>query len=117
MPTIREMTRGVSGGSRIRLRFAQPILLSQAWEFHRVKLTQNMLNGGEIVNHRLSVVRRGVVGVEVAPDWIINPHEPKAQQLITGCLLVMDRRYREEVLAAVYRTAGMVADDIGVRIL
>lgn len=34
-------------------------------------------------------------------------------ELVIGCLLVLDRRYSEECLCAVWRTAGMLADEMG----
>lgn len=37
--------------------------------------------------------------------------------ICSGCLLVLDRRYHDAVLCAVYRTAGQVADEQGWRML
>lgn len=37
---------------------------------------------------------------------------PQAVPIVNGCLLMLDRRYRIEVLAAVYRTAGVLCEQL-----
>lgn len=53
----------------------------------------------------------GVIQVLVPTD-LFHPEDKTAD----GCVLVLDRRYREEVLAAVYRTAGQLCDRLGWRL-
>ena len=53
--------------------------------------------------------RRGVVQVLVPHEAYVDPQEAQ----VSHCVLVLDRRYRETVLAAVYRTAGNLCDSMG----
>lgn len=66
---------------------------------------------------------RGVIDVKFQDDWIVS-REPTLFEGIAGecvkvraCLLILDRRYDEVVLAAVYRTAGVVCDQYGWKLL
>ena len=54
--------------------------------------------------------KRGVVRVDVPSDAITRVDD---REVVSSLLLVLDRRYREEVLAAVYRTAGHICDEWG----
>jgi hypothetical protein len=56
---------------------------------------------------------RGVVQVLIPSDAI---SVRDGIEHMDKCVLVLDRRYRQNVLAAVYRTAGNLADEIGVKI-
>jgi hypothetical protein len=78
-----------------------------------------MLAGGEhvrLVSRTTWAFNRGVLRVDIAPEWIANPGDDPRQQLVRQFCLVLDRRYRDEVLAAVYRTAGELGEQLGVRI-
>lgn len=137
----------------VLLRFAAPIPKAFAWEFLRIRLTHQMLAGGEdeffhaevhqpqhalakhcsACNHSLTLVgpyrglcanaacvryrreethspKRGVVRVLIPSDHL---QLVDGREVCGSIVLVLDRRYREEVLAAVYRTAGMICDDLG----
>lgn len=63
---------------------------------------------------------RGVVKVgtrirNANGDVLLNLRLPDG--MIEGCLLILDRRYSEQVLAEVYRTAGWICDEQGWRLL
>lgn len=68
-------------------------------------------NFGRVLNGR---PLRGVVRVLYAPDWVQVRED--GVKVLTDLVLVLDRRYRENVLAAVYRTAGQLAEMKGWRI-
>jgi hypothetical protein len=53
---------------------------------------------------------RGVVRVDIPSDAIVAVD---GRELCSTLVLVLDRRYKPEVLAAVYRTAGMICDKYG----
>lgn len=59
---------------------------------------------------------RGVVKVgtrirNANGDELLNLRLPDG--MIEGCLLILDRRYSEQVLAEVWRTAGWICDEMG----
>lgn len=52
---------------------------------------------------------RGVVRVQTFKEWIVtDPHH--GNQATPAVLLVLDRRYNDNVLAGVYRAAGVICD-------
>lgn len=55
--------------------------------------------------------RRGVVGILIPSDRIVT--DAGRGELTDTIVLVLDRRYQDEVLASVYRTAGLVCDQYG----
>lgn len=124
MPTISSLLRGNrglsqdAGQSRVMIRLQSPAPRWLVSEFMRLRLTPEMLSGGEPVKdiHRHWAHIVGVTGIEIAPEWIPNFDAPQAEHLVTQFMLVLDRRYRDVVLAAVYRTAGMLGESLGVRI-
>jgi len=64
---------------------------------------------------------RGICQVVVFPDWIVE-HRPAVDggrpvAWVKACMLVLDRRYHPQVLAAIVRTAGAIADMNGWRLL
>lgn len=64
---------------------------------------------------------RGICRVVVFPDWIVE-HRPAREgeppvAWVSACMLVLDRRYHPQVLAAIYRTAGAITDMNGWRLL
>ena len=83
--------------------------------------------------------KRGVVNVQIHPSWIVEevvrpspirrPHGEVITHSRTGvlltskvvmvrqCQVVLDRRYDERTLAAVYRTACQVAETMGMIVL
>jgi hypothetical protein len=56
---------------------------------------------------------RGVVQVLVPGDRLVRVD---GRELCRSVVLVLDRRYPEQVLASVYRTAGMICDAMGWRL-
>jgi len=152
----------------VALRFAKPVPIRHTENFYLIRLTRNMLAGGEkdffmpeiAQPHRVgkqlcpgcqaamrrvspttfacdnpaclasrveSGPSRGVVSVRsafegeldgkrVSVSFIAGLETIKTGRfafrtpLVSGCLLVLDRRYRGEVLAAVYRTAGELCE-------
>lgn len=56
---------------------------------------------------------QGVIQVLIPEDCITVVD---GRDVCSSLVLVLDRKYREEVLAAVYRTAGMICDNYGWRI-
>lgn len=58
-----------------------------------------------------------VRGDDVVADAILNilvwEHCKIPTDMVSGCLLVLDRRYNEQCLVAVHRTAGMICDEVG----
>ena len=54
----------------------------------------------------------GVVNVLIFDDFVVGKDE-RGRELINACLLVLDRRYNETTLAAVYRTAEALAESLG----
>jgi|SRR5690606_3448220 len=104
--------------SRVMIRLQKPTPQWLVREFLRIRLTGAMLSGGEPVTdkHRRLAKSVGVVGIEIAPEWIPNLHDPNEENLVTQFCLVLDRRYRDVVLQAVYRTAGMLGDHLGIGI-
>ncbi len=63
--------------------------------------------------------RRGVVAVVTAPDFVVDRQmkdvcgRQVAAEYLDRAILVLDRRYHPDVLAAVYRTAGQLCDLYG----
>lgn len=67
---------------------------------------------------------RGVVKILTFPDHVVEVEmktTPDGQRYavehLSACVVVLDRRYRVEVLAAVYRTCGMLCDQMGWKLL
>lgn len=64
---------------------------------------------------------RGICKVLVFPDHIVErrPVSPGGPPVtwVSACVLVLDRRYHEIVMAAIYRTAGQICEMNGWKLL
>lgn len=136
--------------SRVLIRLAEPVPRGMVWEFLRIRLTPEMLAGGEerayqvalTQPHRANFARRcprcrvatrqvaettwrcpschrlvdgtplrGVVRLEIPSDAV------DADGMVSQVILCLDRRYSRRVLDAVYRTAGVLCESLGWRVL
>jgi hypothetical protein len=92
----------------------------------RTSLTTYRCQNRACKNYGLTVVggpRRGVIRVDICPEFVVRretcSHRGREFErvLVDRCLLVLDRRYREEVLSSVYRTAGEMCEMMGWELL
>ena len=74
-------------------------------------ITPGCLRFGMSESHK---PKQGVISVQVPSDRV---HVVDGRELVRTVVLVLDRRYREVILAAVYRTAGMLCDQYGWKLL
>lgn len=58
---------------------------------------------------------RGVVDVLITPEMIVET-DAGGVQWVSGCVLVLDRRYSETILADVYRNAAALAEFLGAKV-
>ena len=56
---------------------------------------------------------QGVVDVLVFDEFVVEPETESEPSRIDRCLLVLDRRYDDEILARVYRTCGVLCEHKG----
>ena len=184
LPTHRQLlalNRALPDALRDRsvgIEFTKPVPIHLIEHFYRIRLTQQMLAGGEddffmpeiaqphkvgqqlcptcdYVMRRVSLrlfqcenpwcvdaggnpsqsrlhdigPSRGVVSVMTKFDAMLHGRQQNitfhcgsehrtigervlATSIVNGCLLVLDRRYRQEVLAGVYRTAGLLCEEL-----
>ncbi len=106
---------------------AQTAATPQYWKCTNRKCRQH----GRLVH---SGPVRGVVDVRCCDQWVVSRETvpitlngcttdihgvPLTNEIVKvkACLLVLDRRYGDIVLAAVYRTAGMICDQYGWKLL
>lgn len=88
-----------------------------SWECRRAMCSQYGLS-------QVAGPSRGVVKIAFTPDFIARTEririestgETVVAEYLNRVILMLDRRYRPEVLAGVYRTAGMICDKMGWRL-
>lgn len=118
------------------------MLKSRECKLCRGPMSQSALQCWKCVNRKCrnhgvlveSGPKRGVIDVHIMPNWVIDrqtveitlqgqTHDAYGNLLtverafVRACLLILDRRYDDVVLAAIYRTAGIVCDSYGWKLL
>lgn len=61
--------------------------------------------------------RTGVLGVRIAPEFVtrteVSPSSGRSIEYVDRCVIVLDRRYDQDTLAGIFRTANWIAEERG----